>query len=430
MKSLLEKVNAKLNAQGGFLKAVSVLVGGTAFAQLISFICLPILTRLYSPQSFASLAFFTSIVGLLSVSSCLRLELAIPLPDNDKDAISLVVLSFLINIIFCLLLVFLLIMGDFLDILDLMKNYVYILPVAVFLSGFYNILLFWHSRKKNYKQLAKSKLNQSILSNIAQLMLGILKFESLGLILGQIFNYSGGVYTLIKDFYKNTKLNITTISIDDLISVLKQYKKFPIFSTFEALAHAGAIHLPILLIAFYLDELIIAFVTLAMRVMMIPITLAGGAISQVYLVDAVKFHNERKMFKYSISILIKIIKIVVPIIVLMGVFSYYLIGYILGKEWEEVGYYSILIIPWLIAQVLASPFTMGLHIIGRQKDALYLQVFGFLIRVVGLILIGMFFKEILIYYFLLSGFVFYLLYLFYILKKIYLSDSEEKSVES
>ena len=83
MKSLLDKINAKLNAQGGFFKAVSVLVGGTAFAQLIGFICLPILTRLYTPEDYSVLGVYVAIVSILSVVSCLRFEIAIPIAKSD-----------------------------------------------------------------------------------------------------------------------------------------------------------------------------------------------------------------------------------------------------------------------------------------------------------------------------------------------------------
>ncbi|MDC4533125.1 polysaccharide biosynthesis protein, partial [Acinetobacter baumannii] len=95
MKSLLVKINSKLNAQGGFLKAVSVLVGGTAFAQLVGLICLPILTRLYSPEDYAVLGIYVAIVSILSVIACLRLEIAIPIPEKDAEAKSLLILSLL-----------------------------------------------------------------------------------------------------------------------------------------------------------------------------------------------------------------------------------------------------------------------------------------------------------------------------------------------
>ncbi len=104
MKSLLDKINAKLNAQGGFFKAVSVLVGGTAFAQLIGFICLPILTRLYTPEDYSVLGVYVAIVSILSVVSCLRFEIAIPISKHNEEAKALLLLAIISNIIFTFIL--------------------------------------------------------------------------------------------------------------------------------------------------------------------------------------------------------------------------------------------------------------------------------------------------------------------------------------
>ena len=65
--SFLLKIKRKLDVQGGFLKAVSVLMGGTAFAQLLSVLITPLLTRLYSPNDFALLAIYISLHAIFSV---------------------------------------------------------------------------------------------------------------------------------------------------------------------------------------------------------------------------------------------------------------------------------------------------------------------------------------------------------------------------
>ncbi|MDN5512754.1 MAG: translocase, partial [Acinetobacter sp.] len=97
MKSLSDKINAKLDAQGGFLKAVSILVGGTVFAQGIAVISLPILTRIYSPKDFSLFAVYASLLMILSVASCLRFEIAIPIPKEDSEATDLILLALISN---------------------------------------------------------------------------------------------------------------------------------------------------------------------------------------------------------------------------------------------------------------------------------------------------------------------------------------------
>ena len=76
-----------------FIKNTLTLMTGTALAQVVPIVISPILTRLYSPEEYGTLALFTAIVGICSVVATLRYELAIMLPDNDGDSVRIVILS-------------------------------------------------------------------------------------------------------------------------------------------------------------------------------------------------------------------------------------------------------------------------------------------------------------------------------------------------
>ena len=96
---MIAKVKAgirNLLPKNTFARGVSVLVGGTAGAQLLTVLAAPILTRLYSPEDFGLLAVYASLLGLIGVVASLRYELAIPLPESDEEAAHVMVLSLLI----------------------------------------------------------------------------------------------------------------------------------------------------------------------------------------------------------------------------------------------------------------------------------------------------------------------------------------------
>ena len=160
MKSLLDKVKAKLNAQEGFLKSVAVLVGGSAFAQLLAILVLPILTRVYSPEEFASFAVYSSILNILIVISCLRFEIAIPLPKDDETAFFLFILALLSNIFITVLIVLLVFLFQ-VPLLNFiqqpqLKPYIWFIPAGVFFAGLYTALQYWNTRKRNFNVIAKT----------------------------------------------------------------------------------------------------------------------------------------------------------------------------------------------------------------------------------------------------------------------------------
>lgn len=416
MRSLVERVNAKLNAQGGFFKAVSVLVGGTAFAQLVGLICLPLLTRLYSPQEYTVLGVYIAIVSILSVIACLRLEIAIPLPESDAEAKSLLYLSIINNIIFVLFLfLFLFIFYPFFSrahVISQLSIWIWFIPLGVFLSGLYSALQYWSTRRKRFKEIARTRMIQAVSGNGVSLVSGVISSGFSGLILGQLFSLSGGLFKLGTSAYRDVKTVENTVSLK---STLYKYQDFPKYSTFEALANISALQLPLIIIASFLIGPEVGYLMLAMKVLGIPMGLIGGAMSQVYLAHAPEFYKKGQLYTYTLSILKKIFKIIIFPFLILAFLSPYIFDFIFGKQWSGLGHYILMMIPWYFMQILSSPVSMALHIIGLQKIALILQFLGFFLRVFVLWCVIILESNFAVNYYIFSGFVFYFIYMLTIL---------------
>src|SRR5690606_1008752 len=73
-----------------FLKNVSIMLTGATGGQMISLLLSPILTRLYAPEQFGILSVYLAALSILTVIASLRYEIALPLVENDADAVNLV----------------------------------------------------------------------------------------------------------------------------------------------------------------------------------------------------------------------------------------------------------------------------------------------------------------------------------------------------
>jgi len=421
VKSLLVKINNKLNIQGGFLKAVSVLVGGTVFAQLIGFIFLPILTRIYSPDDYSVLGVYIAIVSILSVISCFRFEVAIPIVKDDMKAKQLFLLAIIINfvivlLLFCVVLFFEPLLKN-IDFIRKMEWGLYLIPIGVFFSGIYLALQFWSTRKKNFHEIAKSRVNQAITGNGSSLIMGLMQYSFIGLIIGQLFNFGGGVIKLGLNAYSDLK-KMPKTKLNELWGTFTEFSAYPKYSVPEALANSAALQLPVIIIGIFLTGPEVGFLYLAMRILGIPMSLVGGAIGQVYISQAPAYFEERKLYIFSKNILIKLFKIAIIPFLLLALLSPYAFGYIFGSQWADVGFYILIMVPWYFLHILTSPLSMSLHIIGKQKTALYLQLFNILIRVVLLLLVCFVDKEMAVIYYCFSGFIFYFVYLLVISKSL------------
>src|SRR5471032_1350609 len=68
-----------------------LLLSGTGTAQLIPALVAPALTRLYRPEDFGLFAIMYALLAVFAAISCLRYELSIVLPQDEHEALHLLV---------------------------------------------------------------------------------------------------------------------------------------------------------------------------------------------------------------------------------------------------------------------------------------------------------------------------------------------------
>jgi len=157
------------------------LISGSIIAQLLSILLRPILTRLFSPESFGIYSVYLSLVGIIIVFSSLRYDDAIVLPKSDKESTNLLglslILNFLINLIFFSLV--LLFGRKIISFLNLPSNFpvaiLYIIPLGAFLFSTYQSLNSWLIRRRKFFSVSLNKLVRRSSEGASQISLAILK---------------------------------------------------------------------------------------------------------------------------------------------------------------------------------------------------------------------------------------------------------------
>ena len=115
------------------------LIVGTALGQIITVLVSPVLTRIYTPDDFGLFAIYISIVSILGVVISLRFETAIMLPEDDDEAVDLVILStgIAFGLSLLLLLVFMLFNQKIIELIGHpeFEFYLYFIPLSTFFFG-------------------------------------------------------------------------------------------------------------------------------------------------------------------------------------------------------------------------------------------------------------------------------------------------------
>lgn len=399
-----------------------ILMGGGVVAQAVGFLVLPFVTRLYTPQDLNVLAVFVSIVTIVSTIACLRLDVAIPLPKEDKVAGVLLFFALLFSLLMAFLF-FLLMIGLFELFPESVftKNlapYSWALPLGVWTLSSYSALLFWASRKSRFDVVAKTKVLQAFSSAGIQLGFGYFlpSFTATGLILSQIFAGGAGIFALAKGAISDRFVDLSKIHFSRMVDTFLEYKSYLKYSNSEALANSASAQLPMLLIAYYSLGPDAGYLMLAMKVVAVPAALVIGALSQVFVSLAPAKNREGMLATCTSQSMIQSIRIGVGPILFIGLVSPVLFPWLFGDEWKRAGDFVIWLVPWFCLQIISSPVSMVLHIVGKQKQAFFLQLFGALLRIGSAIVAGLFFSAKIVEIYAVSGALFYLIYFLTVLK--------------
>ena len=398
--------------QSGLIRSITLLVGGTAFAQALMVLVLPILTRLYSPQDFSVLAVYASLLGIISVAACLRLDIAIPMPETDGDAANLLALA----LGFCLLvsvvvaLPVLLVPTAIVGLLHQpqLRAYLWLLPIGVLLAGAYSALQYWATRKKIFGVIAKTRMTQAIGAAGAQLGMGWLGLTPSGLLVGQAISSGAGVVGLGRRVLTVDRAALDAVSAPNMRRLFREYDRFPKYSTFEALANTGGIQLPVIMIAALAIGPEAGFLMLGMRVIQVPMNLIGNAISQVYLAHAAEEYRAGTLGKFTANILGGLMKTGVGPLLFAALVAPQAFALVFGEKWQRAGVLVAWMTPWFIAQLMSSPVSMVMHVRNRQRSMMILTIAGLCLRVGAITAAAVLAPSHLSEMYALSGAVFYL----------------------
>lgn len=397
-----------------FVRNVGMLTGGTVFAQALLALSLPFLTRIYSPEQFNLLAVYTAVLGVLSVVSCLRFEIAIPLPESDGDALNLIAIALTGAIGLSLLFACLTLAapGLILDVIGQqgLRPYLWMIPAGVALSSVYTALQYWASRKKRFGLITSTRMTRAVSGAGIQLGLGAVHPSPLGLLLGHMA-YSGmGVIGLVRSLLQNDRGLLKAVSIPAMRKNFSAYRRFPIWSVPEALLNVSGVQVPIIIIAAAAAGPEAAFLMLAMRAMGLPMALIGSSVAQVYLAEAGQHLRDGKLAGFTKRAMVSLAKLGTPPLLLAGCLSPFLFPIVFGEEWRRAGVLLMWMTPYFILQFIASPISMLLHVVSRPAVAMTLQLFGLLVRLGSVVVAVRFAQDRLVEVYAVSGAVFYAVY--------------------
>jgi len=415
-----------------FYRNVFTLFSGSVIAQGIAFLITPLLTRLYPDFQFGIFFLFTSMSLTIAGSACLQYETAIVIPKDDRDALNLTVLCFIIAFIFSILTAMaLFFFSD--GICRILKNdnirhYFFIVPVSVFALGVNQAVSAWNNRKKQYRFISVINVTKSVSSGTVQSLAGISGFLNSGLIVGNLFGQIISLMLQIRKWFMEARDSLKAISFKRMFYLAKVYKNMPIFNTFSNIMNNLSNQLPVFLLTRFFGVSSASYYGISNRIIATPMGLIGQSVSLVFIQNAAEAsYNKQNLFKLLKGMYWRLFKIAFIPFTLLFFASPFLFKLILGNSWDchLASNIARILIPWLLVGFLNSSLGLIINILKKQSAYTIYNFLLLVFRFLSIWLGYLFSKNLLFALFLFSitGLIFNLFLVFYLLK-VSKNDSE------
>ena len=364
-----------------YARNVLTLATGATVAQAIPVAITPFLTRIYAPGDFGLYGIYVALVSIGVMVATGRLEMAVIIARKQSDAVQLALLSFVFSGLFSILIACVVFVykepiagltghaesGDWL----------YVVPVGIFLFSVYKILLHWLNRNKQYRLMSANRMTQSASISILQVIVGVTGKGLPGLILADCLGRAVSLAIICKRI-RHT-FQAPEFKLLKNIALIRRYRKFPFLGSPASLLNVLSLQLPYLIIPIIFNSAIAGLYFLVFRVLMMPIALVGESMMEVFRNKAVenldKHGSCRTVF---LKTLLCLVAIGLPPALLLILFGPEIFAFVFGEAWRKAGLYAGILAPMAFLRLVCGPLGGVLFVREKLRLVLLLQSLFFL----------------------------------------------------
>lgn len=361
--------------QSLFLRDALSLAGGTAIAQLISLVTLPILSRMYPPAAFGEFAIFMTTAAITVPLVSLKLEQMVLLPESDKESASILLFIVAVGIISSIIIFVALVLlrGMVIRYPDfrLPGYWIALFPPVLFFMGLYQGLRFWTIRHKNFVMVSLSLigavLGGAIVSIVVSDAFGGEVMGVPGLVVGYFFQQMLGAVILMIGLKKYHGV-FHGIRWNRIYKSTSAYKKLTLSLIISDWLSKLSQQAPTYVIGVMFGNGVLGLYSMAVRLTAAPTMLIANALGDVYRQRAAREFNNRRRFD---SIFRKTLFLTtisgLPIFAVFIYFSPMLFVWMLGPEWVLAGEYAQILLVAGLASFITTPLDKGAVIVGASR---------------------------------------------------------------
>jgi O-antigen/teichoic acid export membrane protein len=388
----------QLGSIGGFAvrvlrsrKARSVFAGN-GVGQLIALAMVPVIARLFDPTAVGEFGLFSSVVVALAVVSCLALDQAIPVADDQAEAHALqvasaVALAGFVGVVTLILMVALPLGAARLEGLG---PHLMLVPPAVLFAGLTQIGIQAATQRQDFAALARGFAVRTGGTAIVQVAVALVARDGTALILAQMLAMGCAAVVLGAAFRG------VLPSRSQLRAAVVRHKYNPLYLAPRLVVGSAGDVAVLLLLSAWFETSEVGFYWMAGRLLQVPSGFIDPPTRQLFMSAAIEARARSGRFG---SVLIAsaggLMGIACMVMLVLVLFGYPLIHAVLGPGWDRaVPFVQIIGIGWAF-EFAAVPSSNAVLLLGLQRQHFIYDVALRLMVLSGLA-VGCWFNDLLL----------------------------------
>ena len=324
-----------------------------SISQLILIVSIPILAKLYDPESFGKFNYITSLSLLLSPVLCLGLQKSLLNSNNQKKINN--------NLVFCLSIIVFFFSIVFITTFVFFRSVEYIiLCFLALLTSLNELLKFNFLSQSKLNPILVTKYSSSALSPSLKMLFFFSKFNKMGLLLGQL---SEKFFTMLIGL-NYVRIEFKNFSLRGLVLFVRRNNKFIKFSLPATILNISSSNLLVYVLPFFYSFEKLGFYFLANKILSIPTSSIGTLVSEYFTSEYIKNSNKQKLFLTTLKNLAGISFLMFLLIFL---FSDILISVFFDQNWEYSSLLIKLLIPLHFFKFISSPCSFIFEIENKNE---------------------------------------------------------------
>ncbi len=365
--------------QSEFFKNIMTLLSGSALAQLIPFLILPVLQKwFYTPAQFGELALYTSVSMLLAQVAGFKYEFAIVKAEEQSDAENLFIgaisTTIIVSLTALLLFNFLPVFAGKLFGVSEISQYFILIPLSIFFYSSFEILNYWHNRKKFYKNIASGKVVKTLTAESTKLFIGYESLTKMGLVIGRVMGEFWSFAYMFSRFMKYDRKTFKIRSRKEILITLKKFYHFPAF-TMPSVFIGNLINLVFIgMFTKYFGTSQAGVIGISVVYVATAFGLISQSFSQVFYKKLSDTKGSQALKKLYLGNAKYLLLISISAIVFVQLIPSNWVAQILGEKWVDLmPTLKILVFSYAVAFITSSLSFIYMRV-SKQKQMLYFDI--------------------------------------------------------